>query len=731
MSSKQDPLSHVVPLEVLGLSRRTYNALKRGNVDSVNALLSLDPDSITRIRGIGSKAIAEIESELARFQAVKGDVDLKSWGRALSIGHTSQKHKGQTALDVLELSRRAYNLLARAGIDSVHDLIAIEPEALLRIRGIGEKTVTEIQDALSRFKADTADQDFDEQGVSATPQLLAKEKQFSFGPDDRAHKDAARILKQHGIEEEPTEWTWSYFLRELQSWEAVSKLESDLKASSLPPLGELPGDSAVGKETLRFLLGINCPLHLISSSRATSDQLTSLHLGRAGICTVLDLCLATKSILEEIVSDYQEITEDLSYYLNWLASQNDWQNEVAGNQPSPVTRIMLRKVSLVQLIKTAIADTSARDWDIFAKRHRLIGNKGEYTLEELGTEFGLTRERIRQVVARKERDLRRKVESDDLLRAVVFICTQVVEEAGVIHVDALVDEIVELIEIDRNGATPALVVLLPKAGGIEYIRPMRVFLSSRIPSELILAIQSNLRLAMRRAKAPVRISALEIEALTGLEQHKKYICERYGLVTAALEYDPELIHVEEDYWGLASWDQRVLDDVVMALRSIGEPTHFKELTRAVNRRLPKDQRTTTRAVHAKLGSYKDLFARTGPGTFALREWDPNIPVQPPKYRDLIKQVLERAGAPLSAEHIYQGVNTLRPAKRSSIVMYLTMHEDFIQLGKDRFGLAQWGKKEEAGGVRVQANLSQEFLDELRAEAIQAFQQQDGEGGNES
>lgn len=52
------------PIESLGLSVRTYNALKRARVNYVEELRTWDADLLGKIRGLGPTLIAEIKAKL-------------------------------------------------------------------------------------------------------------------------------------------------------------------------------------------------------------------------------------------------------------------------------------------------------------------------------------------------------------------------------------------------------------------------------------------------------------------------------------------------------------------------------------------------------------------------------------------------------------------------------------------------------------------------------------------
>ena len=56
------------------------------------------------------------------------------------------------SIDELELTTRAYNVLKRAGIDTVEKLDSISDSELLRIRNLNQKCLSDIRERLRRYK---------------------------------------------------------------------------------------------------------------------------------------------------------------------------------------------------------------------------------------------------------------------------------------------------------------------------------------------------------------------------------------------------------------------------------------------------------------------------------------------------------------------------------------------------------------------------------------------------
>ena len=55
-------------LKGLGLSRRTYNALRRAEINSIGELMAMSPDRLRSLRCIGKTSIAEINRKIADYK---------------------------------------------------------------------------------------------------------------------------------------------------------------------------------------------------------------------------------------------------------------------------------------------------------------------------------------------------------------------------------------------------------------------------------------------------------------------------------------------------------------------------------------------------------------------------------------------------------------------------------------------------------------------------------------
>jgi DNA-directed RNA polymerase alpha subunit len=124
---------------------------------SIEKIAADEKLSTTRIRQLTDTARRKLEraiteakvSELKSLTEVcKGiEVENNSLRRTLKIHGLTDN----TPISKLELSQRAQAVLEKLGITSIEQISTIEFEDILRIRGAGMKTISEIETSLAKF----------------------------------------------------------------------------------------------------------------------------------------------------------------------------------------------------------------------------------------------------------------------------------------------------------------------------------------------------------------------------------------------------------------------------------------------------------------------------------------------------------------------------------------------------------------------------------------------------
>ena len=160
-----------IGIEMLGLSTRSYNALKRANISFVDELIKLTVEDLYSIRNMGNKSVFEIADVISKIKIGKidifsddGKIDLSSSNLLLSdsdfiVAH-SHKIKGlkpenilylyedspseDISIDKMDFSVRSINSLKNNGCFYLSNICSLTLKELKEFKSLGKKSIDEI-----------------------------------------------------------------------------------------------------------------------------------------------------------------------------------------------------------------------------------------------------------------------------------------------------------------------------------------------------------------------------------------------------------------------------------------------------------------------------------------------------------------------------------------------------------------------------------------------------------
>lgn len=155
------------PIEKVGLSTRSYNALRRNGFHTIEALLSLNYERLSVIRNLGMKSLNEIlklKKEIlsgSKYKLVEASqIDFSIPDEhitAPSFLDANGMHCWDVKIVDLGLSFRANRILTEAGYEFASSLLDIKTEQLLELPSMGWNTATEIIERIANIKFDIVD----------------------------------------------------------------------------------------------------------------------------------------------------------------------------------------------------------------------------------------------------------------------------------------------------------------------------------------------------------------------------------------------------------------------------------------------------------------------------------------------------------------------------------------------------------------------------------------------
>ena len=131
------------PIEVLDLSVRAYNCLKRANCNTVSEIRNMAKDEMQAIRNLGNNSFDEIQNKLAIFDCVApSEVFVNEYIERCGI---------PDSFNDMNLPEIIVARLLRVGIYSSKEMVKLSKADILAIRGMSENDILIIENAISKF----------------------------------------------------------------------------------------------------------------------------------------------------------------------------------------------------------------------------------------------------------------------------------------------------------------------------------------------------------------------------------------------------------------------------------------------------------------------------------------------------------------------------------------------------------------------------------------------------
>lgn len=361
--------------------------------------------------------------------------------------------------------------------------------------------------------------------------------------------------------------------------------------------------------------------------------------------------------------------------------------------------------AIIELYLSKKPKNSKRDSNILNKRFGLNENK-KYTLEDLGTYYDVTRERIRQVEAKSIKEVALLL-NGTLNQKGWKICPSLLDSYKLISDRFNEFEWILLkTDIDRifqdcygEELKPEYLDLFMEVCG--YVKlPSNIIgfrgkiceswcISSRYKKDEIELVFKALDVIYDSANS-IPIFDLIISAKKKNKSKSVISNDSIKIALSAtkdIDYDGENITVKFSRLRSAA------NKAVRILESHGKPIHFSKITQEINF-LGKSSNPSAHVKETNLKNQLVADKRFTPigrsGEWGLTVWDNlnNITII-----QAIEKVLHASGSPLNFIEIKKGVAKLRPdASAKSLTVYLNDQPLFTRVGKNEFALSAWRMK---------------------------------------
>jgi hypothetical protein len=337
------------------------------------------------------------------------------------------------------------------------------------------------------------------------------------------------------------------------------------------------------------------------------------------------------------------------------------------------------KLDLSEIIEDMFLVLTNKEKEVIIKRFSL-DNKPKLTLEKIGQQFSVTRERIRQIEKIALSKLRRTVEKTKLNLINEIAKEILLKNGGVLLETKLVAEILNRIlssqEVDANIIKLALNIN-PEITKMEKTNIYKPFwrMQNITMDDIKIMIDSGIAILNKKGDV-IADEVLAQEVIVRVqEKGKKFTAP---LILSSLEVDRRVKRVKDGY-GLMYWrfinPRSIRDKAYIVLKKAGHPLHFVEIANKIAESGFDKKVVTTQAVHNELIRYEQ-FVLVGRGLYALKEWG----YKRGTVADVIEALLRKRDH-MTKQEIIQGVLKQRQVKKGTISLNLQKNPQFTRVGR--------------------------------------------------
>ncbi len=334
------------------------------------------------------------------------------------------------------------------------------------------------------------------------------------------------------------------------------------------------------------------------------------------------------------------------------------------------------------ITKRLLAVLSERAQDVLSKRYGLGKSSLCLTLEAIGSEYGITRERVRQIENFSLTAIKKSAAFTAIAPAVAELKTIMEAHGGIVHEE----EFLNAIAVDKNIQNHIHFLLVLADAFTKLKEDDEFYHRWTTDAKVAEQVENSLRKLAQNISDNDLVS--ESELVSTLLKEVKDIADKAALDNELLA--KKWLHISKllnqnplGEWGLAKSPnvkmRGIRDYAYLVLRQHGSPMHFEEVAKGIQKLFGKNAHPAT--CHNEL--IKDQrFVLVGRGLYALAEWGYSRGV----VLDVIKTILKKDG-PLTRDDVVTRVLKERHVKANTILVNLQNTRYFKKDSSGRYTLA--------------------------------------------
>lgn len=364
---------------------------------------------------------------------------------------------------------------------------------------------------------------------------------------------------------------------------------------------------------------------------------------------------------------------------------------------------MQEHFSPVDFVSLILSWLTSREAQVIRLRFGLDGDKPQ-TLEKIGKQYQITRERVRQIERSSVVKIKDHNEFEALIKPVKqYIVHDLLTNGGARNSDVVLSSVFAQAQSD-----------------LAY-RQALTFIINHLIDDIAAYKAANTNAAWHVSTADVHLYEEALEQVVELlklnqeplvygdlwnmfadsdfyGQNKEAWLDKHPVnndeisedhlrdtLLAYLEMSTLVDQNPFEEWGLAKWPtikpKRMSDKIYLVLKKNGKPLHFNDITALINSTGFDHKKAHAPTVHNELILDK-RFVLVGRGIYALKEWGYKEGV----VSEVIAEILNERGVPMTREEILEAVSQKRIVKRGTIYLSLSDKDRFVRHSDGRYSL---------------------------------------------
>lgn len=317
---------------------------------------------------------------------------------------------------------------------------------------------------------------------------------------------------------------------------------------------------------------------------------------------------------------------------------------------------------------------------ILSARFGIVDGEAK-TLEEIGSLYTITRERVRQVICSALEQLKKALQSDNVFSSVVRKVESTLSEKNGIMV---AEDLIKELSAGKKKEEGAIVAFLEAMPGVLSEKPSRnhekVYFLKGFSLDEWQELKEKAKAILSDAKETLSSEALykRFQETVSKDVSKEHF---FNFLAVAGDIKQNVF----GRWGMATWSdikpRGTREKAYLVLKTTKKPLHFRDIARLIDEHGLHGKKRTShpQTVHNELIKDK-RFVLVGRGIYALSEWG----YKKGTVKEVVEDILKAAKKPLTREEILEEVLKIRQVKKSTIIINLNTF--FSRVGKSTYTL---------------------------------------------